>query len=73
MGGHDRFEERGRLMTKSNITFFVGNKVLNIFIYQFFRKKIFSRIIMKNNFGSITIFEGKRSRTTKMSNIFFGK
>ncbi len=29
--GHGRFEVKGRPLTKINITFFVGNEILNIF------------------------------------------
>ncbi len=36
VGGHDRFEGKGHLATKINITFFEGIEVLNIFYFTFF-------------------------------------
>ncbi len=51
MGGHDRFEGRRRLVTKFNITFFVGIDVFNIFhSTTFSRKTIFSKITAENYF-----------------------
>ncbi len=52
VGRHDRFEGRGRLATKINITSFVGIEVLNIFHLTFFSKKktIFSKITAKSYF-----------------------
>ncbi len=63
---------RGSLVTKINISFFVGNEGLNIFhLTTFFTKKnktIFSKITKENNFlGAVSIFEGKWHRTTKMN------
>ncbi len=49
--GHDRFERRGRLATKINVTFFVGIDVLNIFhLTTFLKKTIFSKIKANNYF-----------------------
>ncbi len=46
---HDRFEGRGRLGTKINVTFFVGIDVLNILhLTTFSKKTIFSKITVKN-------------------------
>ncbi len=64
---------RGRdyLVIKINITFFVGNKVLNIFHLNIFSKKsIFSKITVKNNFWGMTIFQKTGDRTTKMNITF---
>ncbi len=62
-------------MTKISITFFVGNKILNIFHLSIFSGK--NNIFQNNlNFfwgGEMTIFEGKGHRPTKMNNIFCGK
>ncbi len=59
MGGHDRFEGRGRLGTKINITFFVGVEVLNIFHLIIFPKKNFFQSNSEKVFlGCMTIFEG---------------
>ncbi len=61
---------RGRLVTKINITFFVGNEVLNIFIEQFFqpkKKTYFPKYLQKIIFGGHEFLWQSRSRTTKMS------
>ncbi len=51
VGGHDRFEGRGRLATKINITIFVGIALLNIFhLTTFSEKTIFFKITAKNYF-----------------------
>ncbi len=63
--------ERGRLVMKVNITFSVGNEVLNIFYLTIFLKKaILSKITAKHNFWGMTIFEGKGRRTTNMNITF---
>ncbi len=44
----DRFEGKGRLLTKINVTFFVGKEILNIFHSTIFSKKtIFFKITAK--------------------------
>ncbi len=51
VGGHERFEVRGRPATNINITFSVGINVLNIFrLTTFSKKTIFSKITAKNYF-----------------------
>ncbi len=61
MGGHDRFEGRGRLATKINTIFFVGIDVLNIFHLTIFLKKtIFSKIRVKNYTWRARLFLRKR-------------
>ncbi len=71
--GHGRFEGRGQLATKINITFFVGFDVLNIFYLTTFskRKHIFQNISEKLFLMDVTIFEGTGGRTTKMNITFF--
>ncbi len=45
VGGHNRFEGRGHLATKINITFFIGIDGLNIFhLTTFLKKTILSKI-----------------------------
>ncbi len=63
---------RGRLPTKVNITFFVGNETLKIFYLTIFLKNtVFSKITAKNNvLEGMSIFEGKRCRTTKINITF---
>ncbi len=41
--------DRGRLVTKINITFFVENEVLHIF-HRTIKQKTYSKITMKKNF-----------------------
>ncbi len=76
VGGYCRFERRGHLATKINITFFVGINVLNIFYLTTFSKKnnIFQNIREKLFLEGVTIFEGTGCRMTKMNiTYFFGK
>ncbi len=49
VGGRDGFEERGRLTTKINITFFMGTEVLNIFHLTILKKKKNNNHISRNN------------------------
>ncbi len=62
----------GRLTTKVNITFFVGNEVLNIFHLTIFSQK--SNIFQNNGeklfLGGMTIFAGTDRGTTKMNITF---
>ncbi len=52
VGVYDRFEGRGLLATKINVTFFVGIGVLNIFhLITFSKEIIFPKITAKNLFG----------------------
>ncbi len=66
---------RGRLMTKINTTFLVGNEVPNIFHRTTFLKKtIFFKIIAKNNFQVARPFFRNGALDDKNEyNLFYGK
>ncbi len=64
-------EERGRLVTKINVIFSVGNEVLNIFHLTIVLKKtVFSKMTAKNNLGGTRQFLRERRRLTKMNITF---
>ncbi len=72
VGGYDHFEGKGRLATKINRTFFVGNEVLNIFhLTTFLEKTIFSEIAVKNNFWRTWSFYREMGCRTEKMNITF--
>ncbi len=71
MGGQTDLKGREHLATKIDISFFVGNEVLNIFYLAIFWKKtIFFKINAKKILQRMTIFEGTVHRTAKMYMIF---
>ncbi len=63
---------RGCIATKININFFVRNEVFNIFhiTIKKKKKKLFSKITVKNNFWGMTIFQGIGRRMTKINITF---
>ncbi len=67
--------ERGRLVKKINITFFVENEVLNIFHSTIFSKKIiFSKVTAENFFfgrGGMNIFEDFQTLKAFFSKLCF--
>ncbi len=62
---------RGHLSTKVNITYVVGNEVLNIFHFTVFLTKIiFCKMTAKKNFGlgGMASFQGKMTITSSTKN-----
>ncbi len=71
-GGHVPFEGKGRLGTKINITFFMGNEILNIFSsYDFTQEATFTQKKVKKNFGVTRSFLMKWGHLRPKMNINF--
>ncbi len=73
-GGQILLKRKGRLAMKMNITFFMGNEVLNIFyLNNFFEESNIFREIDERFFWGTSIFKEKESLdlTPKMNTTFF--